>query len=102
MSVLRTQIRGVARRPARMLLTGLAVLVVSFVVYATVLAQQITVRTMLDGLSGIPAATDLVVGGQSPSGGMPQIPPAELTAPTAETVLDTMKKLDERGELVRS
>ena len=46
---------GVARRPARLLLTGLAVLVASFVVYATVLAQQITERTVLDGLSGTPA-----------------------------------------------
>ncbi|WP_433292322.1 ABC transporter permease [Actinoplanes sp. CA-030573] len=60
-AVLRTQLRGVARRPARLLLTGLAVLVVSFVVYATVLAQQITERSVLDGLSGTPAAVDLVV-----------------------------------------
>jgi putative ABC transport system permease protein len=62
MSVLRTQLAGVARRPARLLLTGLAVLVVSYVVYATVLAQRITERSVLDGLSGTPAAVDLVVG----------------------------------------
>ncbi|MGK5685569.1 FtsX-like permease family protein [Actinoplanes sp. URMC 104] len=61
MSVLRTQLRGVARRPARLLLTGLAVLVVSFVVYATVLAQQITERSLLDGLSGTPESVDVVV-----------------------------------------
>jgi putative ABC transport system permease protein len=61
MSVLRTQLAGVARRPARLLLTGLAVLVVSFVVYATVLAQEITKRSVLDRLSGTPAAVDLVV-----------------------------------------
>ncbi|MET0425102.1 MAG: FtsX-like permease family protein [Actinoplanes sp.] len=61
MSVLRTQLAGVARRPSRLLLTGLAVLVVSFVVYATVLAQRITERSLLDGLSGTPAAVDLVV-----------------------------------------
>ena len=60
-AVLRTQLGGVARRPARLLLTGLAVLVVSFVVYATVLAQQITVRSVLDGLSDTPEAADLVV-----------------------------------------
>ena len=60
-AVLRTQLRGVAQRPVRLLLTGLAVLVVSFVVYATVLAQQITKRSVLDGLSGTPAAVDLVV-----------------------------------------
>ncbi|MFF5287788.1 FtsX-like permease family protein [Paractinoplanes globisporus] len=59
-AVLRTQLRGVARRPARLLLTGLAVLVVSFVVYATVLAQQITERSVLDGLSGTPEAVDIV------------------------------------------
>ena len=59
-AVLRTQLRGVAKRPARLLLTGLAVLVVSFVIYATVLAQQITKRSVLDGLSGTPAAVDIV------------------------------------------
>ncbi|MBL7259281.1 ABC transporter permease [Paractinoplanes lichenicola] len=61
MSVLRTQLRGVARRPSRLLLTGLAVLVVSFVVYATVLAQQITERSVLNGLSGTPEAAAVVV-----------------------------------------
>ncbi|MEU4426963.1 ABC transporter permease, partial [Actinoplanes sp. NPDC024001] len=59
--VLRTQLAGVTRRPARLLLTGLAVLVASFVVYATVLAQQITERSVLNGLSGTPEAVDLVV-----------------------------------------
>ena len=59
--VLRTQLAGVGRRPARLLLTGLAVLVASFVVYATVLAQQITERSVLDGLSGTPEAAGLVV-----------------------------------------
>lgn len=61
--VLRTQLAGVGRRPARFLLTGLAVLVASFVVYATVLAQQITERNVLDGLSGTPEAAGLVVRG---------------------------------------
>jgi putative ABC transport system permease protein len=78
MNVLRTQLAGVSRRPARLLLTGLAMLVASFVVYATVLAQQITERTMLDGLSGTPAAVDLVVGGESETGSMPTITRAEL------------------------
>ncbi|MEU4692893.1 ABC transporter permease [Actinoplanes sp. NPDC023714] len=62
-ALLRTQLAGVARRPARMLLTGLAVLVASFVVYATVLAQQITERSVLNGLAGTPEAVDLVVRG---------------------------------------
>jgi putative ABC transport system permease protein len=60
-AVLRTQLAAVARRPSRMLLTGLAVLVASFVVYATVLAQQITERSVLNGLAGTPEAVDLVV-----------------------------------------
>jgi len=62
--VLRTQLGGAARRPARFILTGLAVLVASFVVYATVLAQQITVKSLLDGLSTTPAAASLVVTGE--------------------------------------
>lgn len=62
-AILRTQLAGVTRRPARMLLTGLAVLVASFVVYSTVLAQQITERSVLNGLSGTPEAVDLVVRG---------------------------------------
>jgi putative ABC transport system permease protein len=61
--VLRTQLSGVARRPARLLLTGLAMLVASFVIYATVLAQQITERTVLHNVSGTPAAVDFVVRG---------------------------------------
>jgi putative ABC transport system permease protein len=60
-AVLRTQLGGVLRRPARLLLTGLAVLVVSFVVYSTVLAQQVTKNSLIDGLSDTPAAADLVV-----------------------------------------
>ena len=68
MSVLRTQLSGIVRRPARLLLSGLAVLVASFVVFATVLAQQVAERTMLDNVSGTPAAADLVVGGDQPIG----------------------------------
>ncbi|WP_430789946.1 FtsX-like permease family protein [Actinoplanes sp. G11-F43] len=59
--VLRTQMAGAGKRPARLLLTGLAVLVASFVVYATVLAQQITERTILNGLSGTPESAALVL-----------------------------------------
>jgi putative ABC transport system permease protein len=65
MSVLRTQLTGVLRRPARLLLTGLAVLVASFVVYSTVLAQQIVERTVLAGVTGTPDAADLVVVNES-------------------------------------
>jgi putative ABC transport system permease protein len=62
MTVLRTQLHGLARRPARLLLTGLAMLVASFVVYGTVLAQYSTARTVVDGLSGTPEAADVVAG----------------------------------------
>ncbi len=59
--VLSTQLSGMARRPVRLLLTGLAVLIASFVVYATVLGHQVTTRTVLGGLAGTPAAVDLAV-----------------------------------------
>ncbi|OJF13810.1 ABC transporter permease [Couchioplanes caeruleus] len=65
MKVLGTQLAGVARRPARLLLTGLAVLVAAFVVYSTVLARDITEKTAIEGFTGTPAAADLVV---SPGG----------------------------------
>lgn len=61
MSVLRTQLGAAARRPSRLLLTGLAVLVASFVMYASVLAQHSTERTVLNSLSGTPKAVDLAV-----------------------------------------
>ncbi|MEU4551735.1 putative ABC transport system permease protein [Micromonospora violae] len=61
-TVLRTQTSAVARRPGRLILTGLAILVASFVVFGTVLVQQITERTVRDNLSGTPAVTDLVIG----------------------------------------
>ncbi|MGW3613395.1 ABC transporter permease [Micromonospora sp. NPDC005163] len=61
-TVLRTQTSAAARRPGRLVLTGLAILVASFVVFGTVLVQQITERTVRDNLSGTPAATDLVIG----------------------------------------
>ncbi|BCJ56532.1 ABC transporter [Actinoplanes sp. NBRC 14428] len=80
MKVLGTQLAGVAKRPARLLLTGLAVLVASFVVYATVLAQQITERTAIEGLSGTPAAVDLVIGAPADSGGGVQIRAADVAA----------------------
>ena len=66
--VLRTQLGEAARRPSRLLLTGMAVLVASFVVYATVLAQQITRASILDGLSDTPKAAALVVTGKEEVG----------------------------------
>ncbi|MFI6762549.1 FtsX-like permease family protein [Micromonospora sp. NPDC050417] len=61
-ALLRTQLGGVARRPSRLLLTGLAVLVASFVVFAGVLTQQIVARTVEATAATTPAAADLVVG----------------------------------------
>ncbi|MEU8422805.1 FtsX-like permease family protein [Micromonospora sp. NPDC048835] len=61
-TVLRTQTTAAARRPGRLILTGLAILVASFVVFGTVLVQQITERTVRDNLSATPAVTDLVIG----------------------------------------
>jgi putative ABC transport system permease protein len=81
--VLRTQLTGVARRPARLLLTGLAMLVASFVVYATVLAQQITERTMLDNVSGTPAAVNLVVRGAATTDELAKIKALPGVAETA-------------------
>ena len=60
-SVLRTQLSGVVRRPARLLMTGLSVLVAAFVVFATVLAYQIVTRTTLDTFSETPNGVSLVV-----------------------------------------
>ncbi|SCF08502.1 putative ABC transport system permease protein [Micromonospora coriariae] len=71
-TVLRTQTSAAARRPGRLVLTGLAILVASFVVFGTVLVQQITERTVRDNLSGTPAATDLVIGD-------PEQPPPTVT-----------------------
>lgn len=60
-AVLRTQLTGMLVRPGRLVMTGLAVLVAAFVVFGTVMAQQITERTVLDHFGGTPAATSLVV-----------------------------------------
>ncbi|MEV4640890.1 FtsX-like permease family protein [Actinoplanes sp. NPDC049548] len=65
-AVLRTQLGGVARRPSRLLLTGLAMLVASFVVYSVVLAYRIAENTIVDGVKD-PAA-GVVVEGDLPVG----------------------------------
>jgi putative ABC transport system permease protein len=67
-AVLRAQLTGVVRRPSRLLLTGLAVLVVSFVVFGTVLARQITERTILEHFSGTPQPVDVVAYGPVTTG----------------------------------
>ncbi len=63
-SVLRSQLSGMLRRPARSLLTGLSVLVAAFVVIGTVVAYDITSRTTLETFSATPGGVDLVVSTQ--------------------------------------
>ncbi|MER5226894.1 FtsX-like permease family protein [Streptomyces flaveus] len=60
-AVLRTQLAGAMARPGRLLMTGLSVLVAAFVVFGTVMAQQITEQTTVDRFRGTPEAADLVV-----------------------------------------
>jgi putative ABC transport system permease protein len=62
-TVIRTQLAGLLRRPVQLLLTGLALIVASFVVFGTILAHQITETTIVDSLSATPVVADLVVGG---------------------------------------
>ena len=61
MTVLRTQLSGVSRRPARLLLTGLGIIVAAFFAFATVLAQQITEQTIADNVSDTPAGASVVM-----------------------------------------
>ncbi|HLT10881.1 MAG TPA: FtsX-like permease family protein, partial [Micromonosporaceae bacterium] len=60
-SVLRSQLIDARQHPARVVLTGLAIIIAAFVVFGTVLASDITRRTILDNFSGTPAAVDLVI-----------------------------------------
>jgi putative ABC transport system permease protein len=67
-AVARSPFAGSARRPSWPLLTGLTVLVVSFVVFGTALAWQITERPVAGRLSGTPQAADLVAYGPVTTG----------------------------------
>ncbi|WP_394618543.1 ABC transporter permease [Lentzea sp. JNUCC 0626] len=62
-TVIRTQLSGVGRRPGRLLLTGLSVLVACFLVFGAVLARDVALRAVADSLSTTPVATDVVVTG---------------------------------------
>ncbi|MEU9455858.1 FtsX-like permease family protein [Streptomyces sp. NPDC048277] len=59
-SVLGSQLAELLRRPGRLVTTGLSVLVAAFVVFATIMAQQITTNTAVDNYRGTPKAVDLV------------------------------------------
>ncbi|MFJ9624849.1 FtsX-like permease family protein [Streptomyces sp. NPDC101181] len=56
----RVFLAGVLRHPARLMMTGLSVLVAAFVVMGAVLAQEVTRRTTLEQFSDTPSATSLV------------------------------------------
>ncbi|MFI6095689.1 FtsX-like permease family protein [Lentzea sp. NPDC051213] len=60
-TVVRTQLSGIARRPGRLLLTGLSVLIACFLVFGAFLAQDVALRATADALSTTPPATDVVV-----------------------------------------
>ncbi|WP_406443661.1 FtsX-like permease family protein [Streptomyces sp. NBC_01613] len=59
-SILGSQLAELLRRPGRLVTTGMSVLVAAFVVFATVMAQQITTNTTLDRFRGTPEAVSLV------------------------------------------
>ncbi len=59
-SLLGSQLAELLRRPGRLATTGLSVFVSAFVVFATVMAQQITMETTLDRFRGTPEAVSLV------------------------------------------
>jgi putative ABC transport system permease protein len=61
--VLRTQLRGLAARPSRLLLTAVSVAVATAFAFATSLTAGMLERTVIDNLSGTPAATSLVADG---------------------------------------
>ncbi|GAA3594405.1 FtsX-like permease family protein [Kineosporia mesophila] len=60
LTVLGTQLEGVRRRPGRGLMTGLSVLLATFVVFSTVLAYRVTTQTFLDSFSPTSSGTSLV------------------------------------------
>lgn len=61
MSVIRTQLRGLASRPTRLLLTSLAVIVATAFAYATFLVQDVVKQSLSDSFSTTTPATSVVV-----------------------------------------
>jgi len=59
MTVLRTQLRGMASRPVRLLLTSLAVIVATAFAYATFLIQDVVTQSLQDSFSSTPTATSI-------------------------------------------
>ncbi|TDB76709.1 ABC transporter permease [Micromonospora sp. KC723] len=71
--ILRTQLSALARRPARALLTGMALTIAACAVFGTALSHQVVRQVAVERLSQTPATTDLVV--------------------TATPTLDTLRKV---------
>ncbi|MFI8093848.1 FtsX-like permease family protein [Streptomyces sp. NPDC086080] len=60
-TVLGSQVAELLRRPGRFAATGLSLLIAAFVVFGTVMAQQIITATVVEKFRGTPEAVSLVV-----------------------------------------
>ncbi|MFI5569825.1 FtsX-like permease family protein [Streptomyces sp. NPDC051740] len=60
-TVLGSQVAELLRRPGRFTATGLSLLIAAFVVFGTVMAQQIITATVVERFRGTPEAVSLVV-----------------------------------------
>ncbi|MFI2376422.1 FtsX-like permease family protein [Streptomyces sp. NPDC018964] len=60
-TVLGSQVAELLRRPGRFAATGLSLLIAAFVVFGTVMAQQIITATVVERFRGTPEAVSLVV-----------------------------------------
>src|SRR5690606_10826032 len=60
-TVLGSQVAELLRRPGRFAATGLSLLIAAFVVFGTVMAQQIITATVVETFRGTPEAVSLVV-----------------------------------------
>jgi putative ABC transport system permease protein len=76
-TVLFAQLRDLRSRPSRLLLTALAVAVAAAFAFGAVLVRTMLVDTLVDRLSSIPAAADLVVGAD---GALPPAAAEEVAA----------------------
>ncbi|WP_431995267.1 FtsX-like permease family protein [Streptomyces griseoflavus] len=65
-TVLGSQVAELLRRPGRFAATGLSLLIAAFVVFGTVMAQQVITATVVDDFRGTPEAVSLVI---EPGGG---------------------------------
>lgn len=69
-TVLGSQVAELLRRPGRFAATGLSLLIAAFVVFGTVMAQQIITATVVEKFRGTPPAVSLVITPDDDSGGL--------------------------------